>query len=113
MATYFGDVWLVRLLVQRTLAAIYLCAFVGVLKQFKPLLGERGFLPVPIFLKNIRFAKAPSIFYLRYSDRLLDAVAWIGITLSIAALTGVSETGPYWLSLMVWLVLWGLYLLLV
>jgi hypothetical protein len=42
MHWYFGDDQLVRLLVQRRLAAIYLIAFTVVLNQFKPLLGENG-----------------------------------------------------------------------
>src|SRR5207249_10905522 len=98
MQSYFGDVWLVRLLLQRTLAALYLIAFIGALKQFKPLLGERGLLPVPQFLKRAHFADTPSIFNWRYSDRLLDAVVWVGIVLSGLAVIGISEAGPLLLS---------------
>ena len=42
MESYCGEVWLARLLVQRGLAAIYLVAFVVVLRQFRPLLGEEA-----------------------------------------------------------------------
>jgi len=63
MHWYFGDVQLARLLTQRGLAAIYLIAFLVVLNQFKPLLGENGLLPVPLFLKRVRFRSAPSIFH--------------------------------------------------
>lgn len=76
--SYFGDVWITRLLVQRGMAAIYLVAFLAVVNQFKPLLGERGLLPVPEYLKNQSWRSAPSLFHWRYSDRLLDAVAWTG-----------------------------------
>src|SRR5438094_4229464 len=113
LETYFGAVWLVRLLVQRALAAIYLIGFIVVLNQFKPLLGERGFLPVPAFLKRVRFWGAPSIFYWHYSDRVLDAVAWSGILFSGAALLGFSEAGPFWISAGTWLLLWVLYLSIV
>src|SRR5262249_26900276 len=113
MESYFDGVWLTRLLLQRALAAIYLIAFLVALNQFKPLLGERGLLPVPAFLKHLRFRQAPSIFCWRYSDRFLDVVAWTGIGLSALAVTGVSERGPIWLSMITWLVLWGLYLSLV
>jgi hypothetical protein len=113
MEWYFGDVWLVRLVFQRALAGIYLIAFLVVLHQFKPLLGERGFLPVPDFLRYTRFRQTPSIFHWRYSDRLLDIVAWAGICLSIAALLGLSEMGPLWLSVSVWLLLWVFYLSIV
>ncbi|HET9182007.1 MAG TPA: lipase maturation factor family protein [Candidatus Angelobacter sp.] len=110
MERYFGDVWLVRLLFLRAFAALYLLAFIVVLRQFKPLLGERGLLPAPAFLKRVSFREAPGLFCWRYSDRLLDAVAWAGIVLSAAALAGLPERGPVWLSIVLWLVLWFLYL---
>lgn len=113
MQPYFGDVWLTRLLVQRGMAALYLIAFLAVLRQFKPLLGESGLLPVPEFVRHVSFRHAPSIFCWHYSDRLLTAVAWIGIVLSLLALFGLSERGPIWLSLMIWLILWSLYLSIV
>jgi hypothetical protein len=112
MESYFGDLWLVRLLLQRTLAAIYLIAFLVALRQFAPLLGERGLLPVPALLKRDRWRK-PSLFCWRYSDRLLKAVAWTGISLSAVALSGLSESGAVWISAGTWLVLWGLYLSIV
>jgi hypothetical protein len=110
---YFGHVWLVRLLLQRGIAALYLIAFIVVLRQFKPLLGERGLLPVPAFVKRVRFSKVPSIFCWHYSDRLLDIVAWTGIILSAITLAGLSELGPIWVSIAVWIVLWLLYLSIV
>jgi hypothetical protein len=113
MERYFGDVWLVRLIVQRALAAIYLIAFLAVARQFKPLLGERGLLPVPAFLKSVGFMEAPSIFHWRYSDRILTAIGVAGLTLSASALLGLSDAGPSWLSVAVWLVLWVLYLSIV
>lgn len=113
MEAYFGDVWLVRLLMQRGLAALYLIAFLVVLQQFKPLLGERGLLPVPAFVNRVRFGEAPSIFCWQYSDRMLDVVAWVGILLSAVALSGLSEVGPIWISISIWLLLWVLYLSIV
>ncbi|HST77058.1 MAG TPA: lipase maturation factor family protein, partial [Verrucomicrobiae bacterium] len=74
MEWYFGHVWLVRLLFQRAQAAVYLLAFIVVLQQFKPLLGERGLLPAPAFLKRVTFWDAPGLFCWRYSDRLLTVV---------------------------------------
>jgi hypothetical protein len=110
---YFGDIWLARLLVQRGMAGLYLVAFLTVANQFKPLLGERGLLPVPAFLRNVSFRQAPNLFHWRYSDRLLDVVAWSGIALSVLALAGVTEMGPVWLSVGAWLVLYALYLSIV
>jgi len=62
MHAYFDEVDLTRLLVQRGMAAIYVVAFIAVLHQFKPLLGEKGLLPIPAHLKNISFRSAPSLF---------------------------------------------------
>ncbi len=113
LSTYFGQLALTRLLLQRGMAAIYLIAFLNVACQFKPLLGERGLLPVPDFLKRATFREAPSLFHWRYSDRLLDATAWTGILVSACALLGLTEAGPLWLSLAAWLLLWVLYLSIV
>ncbi len=112
MESYFGDVRLVRLLVQRALAALYLIAFLVAATQFKPLLGEHGLLPVPALAHGQRW-QGPSLFRWRYSDRLLDAVAWGGVLLSALAVSGLSESGGVWLSIGVWLLLWALYLSIV
>jgi hypothetical protein len=112
MHAYF-DVWLTRLLVQRGMAAIYVVAFIAVVHQFKPLLGEMGLLPVPAHLKNVSLRSAPTLFHWRYSDRLLTAVAWTGLLISVCALFGITEAGPIWLSLVTWLLLWVFYLSIV
>ncbi len=111
--SYFGGVSLVRLLLQRGLAAVYFVAFLNALNQFKPLLGERGLLPVTNYLRHAGWREAPSLFQFGYSDRRLTVVAWTGLVLSVLAFTGVSERGPFWLSLLVWLVLYALYLSIV
>jgi lipase maturation factor len=113
METYFGDVWFVRLLLQRGIAAVYLLAFVSAFHQFPALLGERGLLPAPDFLARARFADAPSLFHLHYSDRFFRAVAALGIALSLVALVGLCDAGPLWLGISVWLLLWALYLSIV
>jgi hypothetical protein len=110
---YFGHIWITRLVLQRGMAAIYLVAFLTVAIQFKPLLGERGLLPVPAYLRNVRFREAPSLFHWRYSDRLLDLVAWTGVLVSTCALLGLTEAGPIWLSVAAWLLLWFFYLSIV
>jgi hypothetical protein len=105
----FESAYWVRLAFQRGLSAIYLIAFVNVLRQFRPLLGERGLLPVPLYLEHVSFWRAPSLFHLGYSDTRLACVGWTGVALSCVALSGLSERGPFWLSLLVWLALWVLY----
>ena len=104
------EYWLSRLAFQRLLAGIYLVAFVSTLNQFRPLLGSDGLLPVPRFLEAVPFRRAPSIFHLHYSDRFARVLAWAGVLLASAALVGLPEHGPLWLSMVVWLALWALYL---
>jgi hypothetical protein len=107
---FSSEYWLARFAFQRGLALIYLLAFLVALNQFRPLVGERGLLPVPEFLRYAGFRRAPSIFHLFYSDRFFGAVAWAGIALSIVALTSFSERGPLWISIAVWASLYLLYL---
>jgi hypothetical protein len=61
----------------------------------------------------VPFRRAPSLFHLRYSDRLLTGVAWAGTALATAALLGLPEQGPAWLSAAAWLAMWALYLSIV
>src|SRR3954462_3862437 len=105
--------WLARFLLQRGLGLVYLIAFVVVLEQFRPLLGEDGLLPVPQFLARVSFQKAPSLFHFRYSDRLLVAVAVTGIVLSLAVVAGMPHRLPAALPVAIWLLLWALYLSIV
>ena len=107
------DYSIARLLIGRGLAAIYLFAFVVALRQFPALLGERGLLPVPAFVRGLGFWQAPSLFLVRYSDGLLRAVAWTGIAVSGAMLLGVGDLLPLPLTMAAWFVLWALYLSIV
>jgi hypothetical protein len=107
------DYSIARLLIGRGLAAIYLVAFVVVLRQFPALLGERGLLPVAAFVRGLGFWQAPSLFLLRYSDALLRAVAWMGIVLSGAMLLGAGDLVPLPVAMTGWFVLWALYLSIV
>ncbi len=111
--TWFGEVGITRVLLQRGLAAIYLLAFCNALNQFPPLLGERGLLPVPAFVARVRFRDAPSLFHLGYSDRRARLVCGTGLGLSVVVMAGWSERGPLWLSLTIGLLLYVLYLSIV
>ena len=82
------DYWLSRLVFQRALAGVYLVAFLVAALQFRALLGERGMLPIPRFVERVPFRQAPSLFHLRYSDRLFAACAWTGCAVSVALLAG-------------------------
>src|SRR5205807_3721683 len=105
-----SDYWLTRLVFQRALAAIYLVAFLVAVNQFRPLLGERGLSPVPRFIARVPFRVSPSLFYWRYSDRLLGVVAWVGVLLSAAIAIGLIDGTPLPLWMLAWLILWLLYL---
>ena len=84
--------------------------FLAAANQFVPLLGERGLLPVPLFLKRVEFWDAPSLFWLAPTDGAFTAAAWLGVLLSALALTGLSEAFGILVSSLVWFLLWLLYL---
>ncbi|WP_340104754.1 lipase maturation factor family protein [Rhodohalobacter sp. 8-1] len=110
---YQADYWISRYIIQRGMGLIYLIAFITAFNQFRPLLGENGLMPVPEFLKNTTFKQFPGIFQWHYSDRLFGWVSGSGIFLSLLALFGFSDAGPIWLSMLIWLLLWALYLSIV
>lgn len=93
-------------------AAVYFVAFVAAARQFRPLIGERGMLPVPGYLAVRSFWRAPSIFHLGYSDRLFAGVSWFGAGLS-AAMVAALDLVPLWAAMATWLTLWVLYLSIV
>jgi len=103
------DYWLSRFVFLRVLALVYLVAFLVAVNQFRPLLGERGLLPAPDFLRSVSFRAAPSIFHLRYSDRLALGVAWTGVAFSLGALSTLADRLPLPATIGVWFVLWALY----
>lgn len=105
--------WLSRLLFKEGLAAIYLAAFLVAVNQFRPLIGDDGMLPIRRFLAGSRWQRSPSIFHLHYSDRFYAIVAWSGVVLSSLALLGLVDRLPLPLSMLGWLLLWGLYLSIV
>ncbi|MCQ9134779.1 lipase maturation factor family protein [Streptomyces hilarionis] len=102
-----------RLVFQRGLAGVYLVAFTTAARQFRPLLGERGMLPIPRFVRRTPFRRAPSLFHLRYSDRLFAVCAWTGCAVSAALLAGADSLVPLWAAMALWLAPWALYLSIV
>jgi hypothetical protein len=106
----FTGPWLTRLLFQRGLGLVYLIAFLVALNQFRPLLGERGLLPVPLFVERVSFRDSPSLFFLFPRDGTFLVAAWAGVILSALAVTGLSERYGAAASMLVWGSLWILYL---
>jgi hypothetical protein len=52
----------------------------------------------------------PSLFYLAPKDWAFTAAAWTGVVLSALALSGISEWYSWWVSALVWALLWVIYL---
>src|SRR3954454_4480731 len=102
--------WYSRWLFERGLSAIYLIAFLAVVYQFVPLLGERGLLPAVRFVKEVPFRASPSLFYWVTSDRAFQVCGWIGVALSAVALSGVAQRVGALPAAAVWAVLYVLYL---
>ena len=101
--------WLARWIVQRGVAAVYLVAFVNILAQWRPLLGERGLTPAAeVAAAADRWL--PTLFRHGVSDRHAIVVAWIGAGVSTTLVLGVPQAGPWWLPLIAFAVLWVLYL---
>jgi hypothetical protein len=105
--------WLARMLFQRSLAAVYLVAFIVAANQYRALLGEHGLTPARRFLEQVSFRRSPSLFHLHHSDRAFLGVAWGGAALSLATMAGLTDAVPLAAAMLVWVVLWLLYLSIV
>jgi hypothetical protein len=98
-----------RLIFERSLALIYLIAFLCAANQFVPLVGEHGLLPVSRFVRRVSFRASPSLFYLAPTDRAFRIAAWLGIAVSAGLLAGLLQrTAPA--AAIAWATLWLLYL---
>lgn len=110
----FDSYWLARFAFHRLLAVIYLVAFLVAARQFRPLAGEEGLLPLSDHLSRVEFRDFPSLFHFAPTDRAIGVAAWAGVVLSILALVAVPSwvPQPYAIpaSIALWLALWALYL---
>ncbi|MFC5907765.1 lipase maturation factor family protein [Streptacidiphilus monticola] len=107
------DDWLARLLVQRGVAAVYLVGFLAAARQGRALLGTHGLTPIPEFTRFVRWQRAPSLFFLHWSDRFFQAVAWSGAVVSAALMAGAADAVPLAATVPLWLLPWALYLSIV
>jgi Lipase maturation factor len=105
-----SEYWYSRWLFERGLAAIYLVAFVAAVRQFVPLLGEHGLEPVTRWVQQVPFRASPSLFYLFPKDQAFRAAAWLGVALSIVALSSLPQRLGSGVTAVVWAALWVLYL---
>jgi hypothetical protein len=99
-----------RWLFVRGVGLVYALAFVNVLHQWRPLLGQAGLTPAGEFVARVPFRRAPSLFHWRSSDRVVVVVAALGLGLSLAVLAGVVQRLPVAGYLAAWVVLYLLYL---
>lgn len=98
-----------KMLLHKGVALIYLFAFLVSFNQFKALCGHQGLLPIQLFMKNRSFKDCPSLFLFKTSDWFSSSLSFLGIILSLLALTGISDSyGPI-LSFSVWILLWVIY----
>jgi hypothetical protein len=104
------EYWYSRWLFERSLAAIYLVAFLVAAMQFVPLAGEHGLEPVGRWVEQVPFRASPSLFYVFPRDIAFRACAWGGVALAAVALSGIPQRIGFWTSAAVWAALWVLYL---
>lgn len=98
-----------RFVIERGLAVLYVIAFVVAFVQFPALSGERGLEPVRGVLAVTTLRRAPSLFHLGYSDRLLRVVSVIGVVIGLGLVLGVVQQLPLAVTMLAWFVLWALY----
>jgi Lipase maturation factor len=85
-----------RWLILRLLGVVYLFAFLGILFQGLPLLGEHGLTPAAVWVERLAragqtFWDVPSIFLLDASDAALRAWAIVGVVLAAALALGYAN----------------------
>lgn len=107
---FTSDYYITRLIFQKALAFTYLVAFLVALHQFRPLLGEKGLLPIHQFIKLVKFIDFPSLFFLFPKDSAFLIFSILGVALSFFALSGFSEKFGLPVSMLTWFLMWLIYL---
>ena len=101
---------LTRTFFLRGLGAVYAVAFFVTARQLDALIGSRGLLPVPRYLRRVAehlgddaVTTLPTLFWLDGSDTSLHLAAWCGIALSAVVVAGYANAPMLF-------ALWALYL---
>jgi len=111
-ATSTSDYWLTRFVFLRLLGLVYLFAFLTLVHQGIPLIGENGLLPAENFLeaygaqfesKLDAFIALPSLFWVHISDSLIIIFAWLGVALSLVIIIGFANAPLLF-------IIWALYM---
>ncbi|HVZ96970.1 MAG TPA: lipase maturation factor family protein [Chitinophagaceae bacterium] len=104
--------WLTRFIILRLLGIIYAVAFLVLINEVIPLIGQDGLTPANIYLKEVAhalgsvragFLRLPSLFWFFHSDASLLAGAWIGFIISCVVAAGYANS-------ILLTILWLLYL---
>ena len=104
--------WLTRFIFLRFLGGMYFIAFLILVNQGLPLIGENGLLPAKNLIDILgpryetifaAFLKIPTLFWFHLSDRMLVICAWVGTILSFVVLIGFANAP-------ILLILWFLYM---
>jgi hypothetical protein len=87
---------LTRWLILRLLGVVYVFAFLGLLRQGLPLLGQHGLTPVATYVARLEasgttFWDVPSVFLFGASDAALCAWAVVGLVLAAALAVGYAN----------------------
>jgi hypothetical protein len=87
---------LTRWLILRLLGVVYLFAFLGIVMQGLPLLGEHGLTPASAYVDRLHQAQltlwdVPSVFVLDASDAALRGWAVVGVVLAAALAVGYAN----------------------
>jgi hypothetical protein len=104
------ELWVARELLQRGAGLLFGLAFANVLGQWAPLLGDRGLTPVRRFTQRVPFRAAPSVFQMRYSDRLATTLALGGLAIAASTVAGWPQRLGTAATMLAFLTLWALYL---
>jgi len=101
---------LTRFIILRMLGVVYFFAFLSLVKQLLPLLGEKGLTPGKKYVSLIKsrygkmsFWKVPTIFLFNTSDKFMLACGYLGLLLSLVVTFGYA-------NVIILFVLWLIYL---
>ncbi|WP_433625423.1 lipase maturation factor family protein [Halomicrococcus sp. NG-SE-24] len=105
-----GPYWFARFALLKGVGVVYLLAFLVAARQFRPLAGEDGLLPLGDYVDHSRFRDSPSLFHFLDDDTAVAAAGWTGVALSVLAVVGVPAVFGVVGHAVVWTALWVLYL---
>jgi len=92
--------WLTRFVLLRLLGLVYAVAFLVIINQIIPLVGENGLTPAGLYIDRVShalgshragFFRLPALFWWWHSDTALLTMAWLGLLLSVIVVAGFAN----------------------